>query len=139
MVLKARLITLSFLLPTDPMHRKMKTQLKVAFFSLTVISRHGYYRSIAHRVRDDDRKKGLLMQKIVVEKPNKVKRVMRNMKNKIENAVLNLILLLPEKMIPEKVLNKYLDKRIAELQREEIKLKWDKLALDKALAEIKDK
>ena len=55
----------------------------------------------------------------------------------MEDIFLKFILLLPEKLIPMNFMEKYLNKRTAELKSECVKSQWNIVGLKKELKELK--
>ena len=59
---------------------------------------------------------------------------------KLEDLLFSIIQKLPEKLIPSPLmfwLDRYLDKRISQLQQEIIKQRWQQDALEKAVSDIR--
>lgn len=72
---------------------------------------------------------------IEIQKPNKIKSILNRSKNKIEDTMFSIILKLPEKHIPSFLmgwLERYTNKRIAELNHAIIKDTWKHMELKKA-------
>lgn len=70
------------------------------------------------------------MREVIIQERSKTKELVKILKNKAEDIFLSLILLLPGKMIPESLIEKYLQKRKAELESEQIKNTWRKIDLE---------
>ena len=82
------------------------------------------------------------MKNIVINRRNKVKEFFTKIGSKAEDVLFDLIGKLPERLIPGFVLNwaeRYLDKRMAELQYEQVKANWNIVDLEKAVKEIRQK
>ena len=56
-----------------------------------------------------------------------------------EDIFLKLVLLLPDQLIPAKIMEKYIEKRIRELEQEKIKMNWKKVNLEKATREMENR
>ena len=70
---------------------------------------------------------------------NKTKEFFQNFHSKAENILFTIISKLPERFIPSPLMNwldRYLDKRISELKQEAIKMPWQNMYLQDAVAEI---
>lgn len=70
---------------------------------------------------------------------NKIKEFFQNFHNKTEDILFSIIQRIPEKFIPQWLMNrleKYLDKRISELKQESIKMTWHSMYLQNSLTEI---
>lgn len=70
---------------------------------------------------------------------NKIKEFFQNFHNKTEDILFSIIQRIPEKFIPQWLMNrleKYLDKRISELKQESIKMTWRNMYLQNATNEI---
>ena len=59
-------------------------------------------------------------------------------KSKAEDIFFAIILALPEKLIPMNFMEKYLDKRAAELKSECVKGQWNIVGLEKELKHLKE-
>ena len=70
------------------------------------------------------------MREVIVRESSKIKKIEKTLGNKAEDIFLSLILLLPEKMLPESLIEKYLQKRKAELESEKVKNTWRKIDLE---------
>lgn len=70
------------------------------------------------------------MREIIIREGNKTKEITHIITNKMEDIFLNLVLLLPEQLIPETFMERYLQKRKAELEAEQIKNEWRKNDLE---------
>ena len=82
------------------------------------------------------------LRNIDIKKRNKVKELFTKIGSKAEDALFDLISKLPEKLIPGLVMNwaeRYLDKRMAELQYEQVKSNWNIVDLEKAVEELNNK
>ena len=70
---------------------------------------------------------------------NKIKEFFQNFHSKLEDLLFSTISKLPEKLIPSPLMNwlsRYLDRRIAKLKQESIKMTWQNMYLQDAVAEI---
>lgn len=77
---------------------------------------------------------------IEIKNQNIFHRIANKLHNKSEDFLFALIQRLPERFIPASLLNwmeKYTDKRIAELQRELVKDNWTNVELQKAVEQIR--
>lgn len=84
----------------------------------------------------------IIINHITVEEPNKKKEFCKRIKSKMEDLLFSIIELLPEKLIPKFVMewvSKYIDKRTAELKKEQIQANWKKVYTEKAVEELKCK
>lgn len=82
------------------------------------------------------------LKNIVINRRNKVKEFFNKIGSKAEDALFDLISKLPETLIPDFIMNwaeRYLDKRTAELQYEQVKANWNIVDLEKAVKEIRQK
>lgn len=73
---------------------------------------------------------------IEIQKPNKFKSGLYRSKNKIEDAMFSIILKIPEKHLPSFFmgwLERYTNKRIAELNHAIIKDTWKQMELKKSI------
>ena len=79
---------------------------------------------------------------ITVEEPNKRREFCKRIKSKAEDLFFSIIELLPEKFIPGCVMewvSRYIDKRTAELKKEQTQANWKKVYTEKAVEELKHK
>ena len=79
------------------------------------------------------------MNNIVLKERNKIKESCKRFKSKMEDVFFLVIERLPGWMIPSvfmKWAEKYIDRRIAELEREQVKVNWDKAYLEQAVKEL---
>lgn len=79
---------------------------------------------------------------IELKKPNRTKEFWKKVRNRAEDMMFALVLKLPEKMLTGAVsdwLEKYMEKRAAELQGQIIKQKWQTAALEQAVDQIHQK
>ena len=77
---------------------------------------------------------------IEIKNQNIFRRVFKNLHNKSEDFLFALVQRLPERFIPASLMNwmdRYTDKRIAELQRQLIKDNWTNVELQKAVEQIR--
>ena len=82
------------------------------------------------------------MNNITVYERSKTKEFCKRIKSKTEDSLFSLVERIPERLLPGWLMNwmgKYVDKRIAELQREQIKANWDKTYLEQAVKELREK
>lgn len=76
---------------------------------------------------------------IELKNPNRFKDLLNKIFDKLEDLMFDIILKLPEKYIPKFFMNwieRYTDKRIAELQQQIIHDKWKAVVLEKAVNDI---
>lgn len=76
---------------------------------------------------------------IEIKDLNKIERIFHKLYIKLEDLFFNLIMKLPEKLIPKslmKWMDKYLTRRVQQLKQETIKQTWRKMQLEKAVDEI---
>ena len=77
---------------------------------------------------------------IEIKNQNIFRRVFKNLHNKSEDFLFALVQRLPERFIPASLMNwmdRYTDKRSAELQRQLIKDNWTNVELQKAVEQIR--
>ena len=74
---------------------------------------------------------------IEVYKRNRAKDFSEKIKSKMEDIYFSILLRLPEKWIPMEKVERYLNKREAELKHQDIKLKWRNSDLETAVKEIR--
>lgn len=70
---------------------------------------------------------------------NRLKEFFQNFHSKLEDILFSIIQKLPERFIPSAIMNwldRYLDRRIAKLKQESIKMTWQNMYLQDAVAEI---
>ena len=70
---------------------------------------------------------------------NRLKEFFQNFHSKLEDLLFSIITKLPEKLIPSPLmdwLSRYLDRRIAKLKAESIKMTWQNMYLQDAVDEI---
>ena len=70
---------------------------------------------------------------------NKTKEFFQNFHSKLEDLLFSIIQKLPERFNPSPLMNwlsQYLDRRIAKLKQESIKMTWQNMYLQDAVAEI---
>lgn len=76
---------------------------------------------------------------IEIQKPNRFKDFLHKIFNRLEDLMFSIIQKLPEKMIPHFLMDwmeRYTDKRLAELKQQIIRDQWKKIALEKAIENI---
>ena len=76
---------------------------------------------------------------IEIKPRNRAKEFIDMIKDKSEDLMFSIVTKVPERMIPSPVmqwLTAYLDRRTQELQQEIIRQQWQKVYLEKAVAEI---
>ena len=79
---------------------------------------------------------------IEIKYRNRLKEFFQNFHSKAEDIAFSIIQKLPEKFIPQCLMNrleKYLNKRISELKQESIKMTWRNMYLQNSLTEIQNK
>lgn len=84
--------------------------------------------------------RGLIIIDVELKDRNKFKEFFQNLHSKLEDLLFSIIQKLPEKLIPSPLmfwLDRYLDKRISQLQQEIIKQRWQQDALEKAVSDIR--
>ena len=82
------------------------------------------------------------MNKITVYERSKAKEFCKRFRSKTEDILFSLVERIPERLLPCWLMNwmsRYIDKRMAELQREQIKTNWDKTYLEQAVKELRNK
>ena len=76
---------------------------------------------------------------IELNDPNPFKDLLHKIFDKLEDLMFSIIQKLPEKFIPHSLMNwmeRYTDKRLAELKQQIIRDQWKKIALEKAVENI---
>lgn len=76
---------------------------------------------------------------IEIKKQNRFKDLLHKIFNRLEDSLFNLFQKMPEKMIPARLMTwmeHYTDKRIAELQYQIIRSKWQTMELEKTVNNI---
>lgn len=79
---------------------------------------------------------------IEIRKPNRIKELSQNFRSRLEDLIFSIIQKLPERLIPSVLMDwmeRYLNKRISQLQQETIKQNWKNVYLQKAVTEIHNK
>lgn len=77
---------------------------------------------------------------IEIKNQNIFRRIFKNLHDKSEDFLFTLTQRLPERFIPASLMNwmdRYTDKRIAELQRQLVKDNWTNVELQKAVEQIR--
>lgn len=73
---------------------------------------------------------------------NKTKEFFQNIHSKLEDILFSIIQKLPERFIPSPLMNwlsRYLDRRIAKLKQESIKMTWQNMYLQEAVDDIRNR
>ena len=76
---------------------------------------------------------------IEIQKPNRFKDLLHKIFNRLEDLMFSIIQKLPEKMIPHFLMNlleKYTNKRLAQLKQDVIRKRWQTIELQKAVDNI---
>ena len=76
---------------------------------------------------------------IEIQKRNRLKEFFQKLFNRIEDMMFSIILKIPEKIIPQSLLDwfdRYTTKRINQLKQQNIKQNWNNTYLENALDEI---
>ena len=76
---------------------------------------------------------------IEIQKLNRFKDLLHKIFNRLEDLLFTIVPKLPEKFIPSSLMNwmeRYTDKRLAELKQQIIRDQWKKIALEKAIENI---
>lgn len=79
---------------------------------------------------------------IEIKDRNKFKEFLQNFHGKLEDLLFSTISKLPEKLIPSPLMNwlsRYLDRRIAKLKQESIKMTWQNMYLQEAVDDIRNR
>ena len=79
---------------------------------------------------------------IEIKDHNKIKEFFHRLHSRLEDIMFSIIQKLPERFIPSPLMNwleRYLDKRISELKQEAIKMPWQNMYLQDAVAEIRNR
>lgn len=82
----------------------------------------------------------LIIIDIEIKDRNKSKEFFQNLNGKLEDLLFSIIQKLPEKLIPSSLMNwldRYTTKRIAQLQQEIIRQRWQQDTLEKAVSKIR--
>lgn len=86
--------------------------------------------------------KELITINIEIKDRNRFKEFFSNFHSRAEDMLFSIISKLPERFIPSPLMNwleRYLDKRISELKQEAIKMPWQNMYLQDAVAEIRNR
>jgi len=78
---------------------------------------------------------------IEIKKPNRFKDFLHKLYNRLEDLAFSIIQKLPEKFIPHFLMNwmeRYTNKRLAELKQEVIRKRWQTIELEKAVNELRN-
>lgn len=84
----------------------------------------------------------MIIINIELKPRNKLKEFFHELCDKLEDSFFNIILNTPERFIPPfvmKHIEHYIEKRTQELEHQIIKQRWQQLALEQAVADIRDK
>lgn len=84
----------------------------------------------------------MIIINIELKPRNKLKEFFHELCSKLEDSIFNIIIKIPERFIPPFIMQhieQYIDKRTKELQHQIIKQRWQQLALEQAVADIRDK
>lgn len=76
---------------------------------------------------------------IEIKKPNRIKDFFHKLHSKLEDLIFSIIQKFPERFIPSVLMDwmeRYLNKRISQLQQEAIKQNWKNSYLKKAVTDI---
>lgn len=82
----------------------------------------------------------IIIRNIEVWERSKAKEFTNKIKSKAEDILFNIIEILPDKLIPEFLMNwmeRYLEKRLAELKHEQVKGAWRQVELEQVVKEIR--
>jgi len=82
------------------------------------------------------------MNNITVKERSKTKEFCKRIKSKMEDMLFSFVERLPERLLPGWLMNwmgRYIDKRMAELEREHVKANWEKVYLEQAVKELRNK
>lgn len=66
-------------------------------------------------------------------------KIIKKIGNKLENLFFDVIQRIPERFIPQFIMNRierYMDKRILEMQQQIIKYKWQEVELEKTIQKL---
>ena len=83
----------------------------------------------------------MIIINIEIQEPNRLKEFSQNLHSKAEDILFAIISKVPERMIPPTLmqwLDKYLDRRIAELKQESVQMAWKNLYLQNAVRHMKN-
>lgn len=76
---------------------------------------------------------------IEIQKPNRFKDLLHNIHNKLEDLMFSIFQKLPERFIPQSVMNwmeYYTNKRLYELKQQIIRNRWHTIELEKVVDNI---
>ena len=76
---------------------------------------------------------------IEIQKPNRFKDLLHKIFNRLEDLMFSILQHTPEKMIPHFImdlLEKYTNKRLAQLKQDVIRKRWQTIELQKAIENI---
>lgn len=79
---------------------------------------------------------------IEIKDRNKTKEFFQNIHSKLEDFLFSIIQKFPERFIPSPLMNwlsRYLDRRIAKLKAESIKMTWQNMYLQEAVDDIRNR
>lgn len=84
----------------------------------------------------------MIIINIELKPRNKLKEIFHELCDKLEDSIFNIVIKIPECFIPPfimKNIEHYIEKRTQELEHQIIKQRWQQLALEQAVADIRDK
>lgn len=79
---------------------------------------------------------------IELKQPSKIKTIISKCSSRLEDLLFSVLLKVPSKLLPSFVgpqIDRYIEKRIHQLQLETTKATWKSVQLESALQEIKEK
>ena len=86
--------------------------------------------NLSHPLPNTKKLRSVFIIDIEIKDPNKIERIFHKLYIKLEDLFFNLIMKLPEKLIPKSLMewmNKYLTRRVQQLKQETIKQTWRKM------------
>lgn len=84
----------------------------------------------------------MIIINIELKPRNKLKEFFHELCSKLEDSIFNIIVKIPERFIPPFLMEHiehYIENRTKELEHQIIKQRWQQLALEQAVADIRDK
>ena len=84
----------------------------------------------------------MIIINIELKPRNKLKEFFHELCSKLEDSIFNIIIKVPERFIPSflmKHIEHYIDKRTQALQQQIIKQRWQQVALEQAVSDIREK